>query len=88
MRHLLSALGLLLILAIVYLEFGKKREALTFEVKTSMDTKMLSSVHQGATSLLSNIGEQARRIQYAAGGLVPFKHKIRQWKRKLNGRNL
>ena len=78
---------IILVLAVVYVQY-KKQEGFSFEMKTSLDGKMFKSINRGAASITKGIASQARKMSHAASSMVPFKHKIREWNRKMRGRNM
>jgi len=78
---------IILVATVVYVE-SKKREGFSFQIKTSLDGKMFKSIHSGASSITNGISSQARKMTYAVSSMLPFKHKIREWNRKVRRRNM
>jgi hypothetical protein len=85
---LLAAAILALLLYIQYRKKSARSEAFSVELKTSVDGKMFKNINNGAHSLIGGIGSQAKKISYTINSILPFKHKIREWKRKMRRRNM
>lgn len=77
-----------LLLAIVILHFLKPQEPFSLELKTSLDGKMIKSVHGGAFSVMDGITSQAKKMTYAVTSVLPFKDRLRKWNRNLRRRNM
>lgn len=79
---------IVLVAAVIYLEGRTKEEPFSIQFKTSFDGKMFKSINQGPAALMSGIGSQAQKMSYAAMSVLPFRHKIREWKRNWKRRNM
>jgi hypothetical protein len=77
-----------IVAVVLYLEAIPRQEPFSIEFKTSMDGKLFKSIHSGPAAIVSGIGSQAKKMTYAAMSVVPFRHKIREWKRNWKRRNM
>ena len=77
-----------LVAAVLYLEGRTRMEPFSIQFKTSLDGKMFKSIQQGPATLMNGIGSQAQKLSYAAMSALPFRHKIREWKRNMKRRNM
>ena len=87
MKLILAAI-VALVVAVIYLEGRTRQEAFSIEFKTSLDGKMFKSINRGPAALVNGIGAQAKKMTYAAMSVLPFRHKIREWKRNWKRRNM
>ena len=74
--------------SVIYLEGRTRSEAFSVQFKTSLDGNMLKSIQQGPAAIVGGIRSQAQKITYAAMSALPFRHKIREWKRNWKTRNM
>lgn len=80
--------SIVLIMAIGYVEYRKKIEPFTIEFKSSVDGDMFKKINIGASSIVKGISSQASKIKYGVVSSIPFRHKLREFKRSLRGRNM
>ena len=86
--NLVLVVVLVLVAGVICLEARTRQEAFSIEFKTSLDGKMFKSINQGPSAIMSGIGSQAHKMTYAAMSVLPFRHKIREWKRNWKRRNM
>lgn len=86
--NLVLAVVFMLVAGVICLEARTRQEAFSIEFKTSLDGKMFKSIHQGPAAIINGIGSQANKMSYAVMSVLPFRDKIREWKRNMKRRNM
>ena len=82
--------SIVLITAFFFVEYKytKQVEPFSFEIKSSLDGKMFKKINIGAEAIMNGISSQASKLKYGVVSSLPFRHKLREFKRTLRGRNM
>jgi len=80
--------SIVLIIAFYFVEHTKQVEPFSFEIKSSLDDKMFKKINIGAESIMNGISSQASKLKYGVVSSLPFRHKLREFKRTMRGRNM